>query len=66
MKKGDIALAKILLLTQGYTSQRELAGKLGVEEWTLSKTLRGHRQNPALLKKIALLLKVPPELIRAA
>jgi transcriptional regulator with XRE-family HTH domain len=66
MKKGDIRIAKMLLLAQGIGSQRELAKRLGVTEWTLSKTLRGHRKNPALLKKVARVLKVPPELLRAA
>ncbi|MGH7775039.1 MAG: helix-turn-helix domain-containing protein [Candidatus Binatia bacterium] len=60
--QNDLAFAS----HAGINSQRGLAKKLGVQKWTLSKTLRGHGKNPLFLTRLARILKVPPELIKAA
>jgi Trp operon repressor len=51
---------KLILLLRGYKSQRELAKRLGVQPWTLTRTKRGQRKNIWLLKKMERVLKLPP------
>jgi Trp operon repressor len=50
---------KLILLLRGYKSQRELAKRLGVRPWTLTRAKRRQTKNPQLLKKMERVLKLP-------